>query len=479
MVNPWGENGPDLGRNAARGPAIRRARNGRKVRAMGRGLISGLIWGGVVAVIGAAMLSLNTPLPERPAPRQQPVAAEATTDTAPQDSAPGDPPGDATAPDESPATQSSGQDATGPASEIPLPAGSEFNRPPAETAPAIPGTDTTPATPPQAVTSLPVPAAPPVPDSMPAPQPQATVTLDGPGAAPGAEPLGPAPEAGETAPQVTEDQPGALGLPQIETGPEAQTDPAPQGRPLEPIDPAAGDGADAEGAEAVAASVSTRAVEAHATSFPADEARPLMAVILIDDASFQLGQEALTRFDFPVAFAIDPRRPDAAERAAAYRAAGFEVMLLGDVFTEEAAGAEVPDILARGFERLPEAVGVLDTAGGAIRDRREILDAVVGTLSESGHGLVTFPRGLPVAEQAADRQGVPAARLFREIDSERERATVITRYLERAAFAAGQEGSAIVVGHTYADTVTALFSWALGNRSEGVALAPVSAVLMR
>jgi len=56
---------------------------------------------------------------------------------------------------------------------------------------------------------------------------------------------------------------------------------------------------------------------------------------------------------------------------------------------------------------------------------------------------------------------------------------VITRYLDRAAFAAGQEGQVIVVGHTYSDTVTALFSWALGSRSENVALAPVSAVLTR
>jgi polysaccharide deacetylase 2 family uncharacterized protein YibQ len=37
----------------------------------------------------------------------------------------------------------------------------------------------------------------------------------------------------------------------------------------------------------------------------------------------------------------------------------------------------------------------------------------------------------------------------------------------------------IVVGHTYSDTVTALFSWALGSRSEAVAMAPVSAVLTR
>ncbi|WP_438362778.1 divergent polysaccharide deacetylase family protein [Nioella halotolerans] len=442
---------------------------------MGRGLISGLIWGGIVAGIGAVMLSLGTPLPERPAPRQEAVAAQA----APGDSAPADEPADPPAPDDTPGTEGAAQDASGPASEIPLPAGSEFNRPPAETAPVIPGTDTAPAARPQAVTSLPQPAAPPAPEATPAPQPQATVTLEGPGAAPGMDPLGSAPEAGETAPQVPAEQPGALGLPQIETDPEAQTDSAPVGRPLEPIDPAPDAGPDAGAGEAAPAPESPRAIEAFAASFPADETRPLMAVILIDDPSFQLEQEALARFDFPVTFAIDPRRPDASETAAAYRAAGFEVMLLGDVFTEEATGADVPDILARGFDTLPEAVGVLDTAGGAIRGRREILDAVVSALSETGHGLVAFPRGLPLAEQSAARQGVPAATLFREIDSERERATVITRYLDRAAFAAGQDDSAIVVGHTYADTVTALFSWALGDRSEGVALAPVSAVLTR
>jgi hypothetical protein len=36
-----------------------------------------------------------------------------------------------------------------------------------------------------------------------------------------------------------------------------------------------------------------------------------------------------------------------------------------------------------------------------------------------------------------------------------------------------------VAGRTRPDTVTALFSWALGDRNEGVAIAPLSAVLQR
>jgi polysaccharide deacetylase 2 family uncharacterized protein YibQ len=79
----------------------------------------------------------------------------------------------------------------------------------------------------------------------------------------------------------------------------------------------------------------------------------------------------------------------------------------------------------------------------------------------------------------AERADVPATTLFRLLDDEDQRATVITRFLGRAEFAAAQEGAVIVAGRTRPDTVTALFSWALGDRNEGVAIAPVSAVLQR
>ena len=55
--------------------------DGEKGHAMGRGLVSGLIWGGMVAVIVAALLSLGTPLPERAvgiAPDPQPDSAPGT-----------------------------------------------------------------------------------------------------------------------------------------------------------------------------------------------------------------------------------------------------------------------------------------------------------------------------------------------------------------------------------------------------------------
>lgn len=221
------------------------------------------------------------------------------------------------------------------------------------------------------------------------------------------------------------------------------------------------------------------AIVVNAAAFDSAETRPLMAVVLIDDPAFGPDRSALADIPFPVSFAVDPTRAGAAEAAAAYRAAGHEVLILADVLPQGAAPADVEVALAAAFDRVPVAVAVLDTETNRIQGDRGTLETVLGVIGETGHGLVAYPRGLNTAEQSAARQGVPAATLFRQIDADRERATVITRYLDRAAFAAGQEGAVIVVGRTYADTVTALYSWAIGGRSESVALAPVSAVLTR
>ena len=221
------------------------------------------------------------------------------------------------------------------------------------------------------------------------------------------------------------------------------------------------------------------AIEAFATPFDLSEDRPLMAVVLIDDPESTLDLEALTRFTFPVAFAVDALHPDADVRAEAYRAAGFEVVMLGSMLIDGATAADTEVAMAGAQAVLPEAVALLDTPDHRIQGDRVVLDATIGALAQSGHGLLAFPRGLNAAEQSAARAGVPGATVFRLLDGEDQRATQITRLLTRAAFAASEDGGVVVVGHTRPDTVTALFSWALGDRSEAVALAPVSAVLMQ
>jgi polysaccharide deacetylase 2 family uncharacterized protein YibQ len=221
------------------------------------------------------------------------------------------------------------------------------------------------------------------------------------------------------------------------------------------------------------------AIEAFAVPFDASGARALISVVLIDQPHPRLDLATLTGLDFPVAFAIDPARPDAAQRAEAYRAAGFEVLMLGTVIPEGATATDTEVALAAARTRVPEAVALMDTTDSRIQSDRPVLEAVVGVAAGEGQGLVAFPRGLNTAEQVAARADVPAATLFRLLDDEDQRATVITRFLSRAEFAATQQGAVIVAGRTRPATVTALVSWAQGARNAGVAIAPVSAALTR
>ena len=126
---------------------------------------------------------------------------------------------------------------------------------------------------------------------------------------------------------------------------------------------------------------------------------------------------------------------------------------------------------------LPEAVAVMDLATAGFQDDRPLATMVVPLIKEQGRGLVTFDAGLNAADQVARRDDVPAAVVFRTLDSEGEETPLIRRYLDRAAFKAAQEGRVVVLGTTRAETIAALMEWTVEGRASSVALAPVSAVL--
>lgn len=217
----------------------------------------------------------------------------------------------------------------------------------------------------------------------------------------------------------------------------------------------------------------TRAISRNAARFEAEGARPLFGVVLIDDGK-GVSPDNLAAIDFPVTFALDALDPDAATRAAAYRAAGQEVVLLAEALPADGSPQDFEIALAGALQALPQAVAVLDTPDRRLARNRQSLPA----LADTGHGLVTHPVGLGSAVNEARRAGVPAAQLYRLLDEDDERATVITRYLDRATFEAAQEGSTIVVGRARPETITALYSWRLGDRSANVELAPLSALLL-
>lgn len=205
--------------------------------------------------------------------------------------------------------------------------------------------------------------------------------------------------------------------------------------------------------------------------------RPLMSLILLDEDADAAALPALASFGRPLTFAVPASAPGAAEAAAAYRAAGHEVVLVTDL-----PGGAVPSDIEVAFEAylaaVPEAVAVLDGSGNGFNGDRRVVNQVVEILADTGHGLVTYATGLGTAEQVARREGVPASSVFRDLDGNGQDATVIRRFLDQAAFRAGQEGQVILLARMRADTISALLIWAQQDRASRVNIAPLSQVLL-
>ena len=213
-----------------------------------------------------------------------------------------------------------------------------------------------------------------------------------------------------------------------------------------------------------------------AVPFDAGDPRPLMSVVLVHEGAGVDG-EMLDLLTFPVTFAVDPALPDAAEIARRYREAGHEVLMLTPRLRRGMNAAEVAEAFSRASADLPGAVGLLDRPAGGVQNDRRLFDRLLRQLAEGGFGLLLYDRGLNDAtRQAADR-AVPAAEVFRLLDAQNERWTVIKRYLDRAAFKAAKEGRVVMLGRTTPETLRGLAEWALDDSAGGVALAPVSAIM--
>jgi polysaccharide deacetylase 2 family uncharacterized protein YibQ len=230
-----------------------------------------------------------------------------------------------------------------------------------------------------------------------------------------------------------------------------------------------------EAAEVADAEPDTRPIVQYATAFENPEAKPVMALVLIDPGTAELDRTGLAALPFPVSFALDPMDPATPDRAAIYRAAGKEVVMLA---TGIAEGAQASDIevsfqsMARG---LPEAVAVMDLAEPLFQDQRPLASLVVPVVGAQGRGLLTWDRGLNAADQVARRDDVPAAVVFRDVGGTDSAA--IRRVLDRAVFKAGQDGRVAVAGTATPELVAALLEWTVEGRAATVALGPVTAVL--
>ncbi|PRY26590.1 polysaccharide deacetylase 2 family uncharacterized protein YibQ [Aliiruegeria haliotis] len=237
--------------------------------------------------------------------------------------------------------------------------------------------------------------------------------------------------------------------------------------------------AEAEAAEDAEAPepASLDALSRNAAPFANPEGKPLFSIVLVYDPTTGLDRSVLSTFSFPVTFAIDPTDPLAETAAADFADAGFEVVALATGLPEAAQPKDVEVALGAMLATVPQAVALMDPPEVSIAGNRQVTEQVLEILAEDGHGLIGWDRGLKSLKASADKVDQPAALIFRALDADGEKSPVIRRYLDRAAFKATQDGSVIMAGRSTAETVKALFEWALDGKASQVALAPVSAVL--
>ncbi len=218
------------------------------------------------------------------------------------------------------------------------------------------------------------------------------------------------------------------------------------------------------------------ALQAFASAFDASEGTPMISIVLVQTGPEALSSDTLDFLPEHVAFGIDASLSGAPEVARAYRAAGHEVVMIPSL-PAGAAPQDIEEALSINFERIPEAVALMDVSGSSFQSDRDAVSQVVRVIEDTGHGLITFPRGLNTAHQVAQRSGVPTGLIFRILDGEGESIEEIGRTLDRAAFRARQDTGVILVGTTGSTMLSALTEWVLTNGDEAVAIAPVSKAL--
>lgn len=440
---------------------------------MARGFVSGMIWGAVFSGIAVATVSLIAPLPKLPdvalVPTQGAADAPATGSGTPASGQDGDlveraptAPDGATNADTVEALDKSASEQTpvpgvGGASTLTSP-DAETDQTPAAPAIAATGDGTQPEAP--AAPNAPAPASAPSPDT----------TTPTPGSAAG----------GGALPQITTPEP----TPEIAAVPQAPTSPtAPAiGETVVPLTERSDKRASAlpvvtEPTEnaAVRSDAQLSPLDAYAEPFSSAEQKPLMAVVLIDDAQ-SLGAEALENFPYPLSFAIDPTLPDAVSRMAARRAAGFEVVSLVELPTQ-ATPQDAEVTLMAAFQEMPQTVAVLEGPESGFQGNRALADQVSAIVEQSGRGLITQDNGLNTVQKLAQRAGIPSATVFRDFDGAGQTPVVMRRFLDQAAFRARQEGGVIMLGRVRPDTISALLLWGLQDRASQVSLVPVSTLL--
>ena len=227
---------------------------------------------------------------------------------------------------------------------------------------------------------------------------------------------------------------------------------------------------------AVTETAAMNALEDFAAPFSNPGNLPLMSFVVIDDGGLPNGPAVMASIPFDVTVALSIADPDAEAKMAAYRSAGFEVLIMNPI-PQGATASDAAQVIQGSFSILPEAIGILDLGDTGLGSNRNAVEVVMSELAGAGRGYVALDSGLNSGMRAAETADVPATLVSRDLDGEGQGSSVIRRFIDNGAFQARQQSGVVMLARLRADTVSALTLWSTANRASQVALAPVSAVL--
>lgn len=296
-----------------------------------------------------------------------------------------------------------------------------------------------------------------LPEPTPAPEPEAEVAP-----APASDPETAAPEGAPRVLDLAQNTPSLPGqrvsrLPRIGV---VATQSAPDEEP-------------AVAAPEEAQDVELSALDRNRVEFEAPEGAGLIAVVLVHEGGPPRALEG--GLAVPLTVAIPAGLPDAAQIAQAYQDAGYEIAVVPDLPPNPRA-QDVEQSLPQSFLAVPQAVAVVDASGTGFQDSRGAAASVVAAVAETGHGLLTWPRGFNTTQKLAGEEGVPSALVFRDLAV--GDAGEVDRVLEQAAFRARQEGGTVLVAPADPAVVEMLEGWSQETRRSDTVLAPLSAILL-
>ena len=208
--------------------------------------------------------------------------------------------------------------------------------------------------------------------------------------------------------------------------------------------------------------------------FPERERRGVRIAVIIDDIGFDLHQvKLLARTKAPIAFAVLPNAPHAADAARLLHEAGKEILLHlpmeprsypaenpgeGALFTRMTA-AEIRGRLAEQLRAVPYAAGVNNHMGSLFMEWEEGLTVVMEELARRNLYFIdsrTTPNSL--GRTTAARAGVRFAERAVFIDHERGYRAALANLVHPHRWDWEKGKPLLLIGHPFAETMSALTS---------------------